>query len=337
MSDNISQLRDLENRLEAKADDVEAARQLIVLLRPLAEQSPREYGHRLADAWTRYAASLSHAIQAPLLAGDFSTTSGQRLSAELPWLRQISSDNDPDSLVQLVKALQSLAADQVDSRPDLAEPLLRETHDHLGRLSANQEWLTRRMDVAGWNVLLARSSQLLAKCCLRLGDHQNAIQYGQEAEAKLTSVGVRERALEDELADTLRTLALALSHEHADKATLKLAKKKISRAVALYDRLRGELKALGDGPNPFHEDCAHAQYIEAKILMAQGKKIRALATYEAAANQFVKMAKSADGTGLTNDDRYQEVVTGAVEAHEAAGEAAEAQRLRKRYGLTANP
>lgn len=302
------QLRELQTRVEnapSLEEALAASKQLVEILGPLAEQNPAKYALQLATAWKEYGTSVA-VLEGP-------STATEPLTTSVRLFRDLATETNPTSLIQMAFALQALAQQQLGTGDAAHEALatLQEAHEVCQRFAREVPEMAKEID--------ATVSHLHATACYQLGDYQTAITYGEQAADCLRRAERKTLEYAAPLADTLKILALSLLEEKR----LKDARKKIEDAQYLYRRLskRDPLGYLGE--------LANATYTYATIQMAEGKDLRAVGTFHAAVDTYAKAVQL--DPELEQD--YRTAVDTLVNVYEAIGNHSKANKLRQQHGL----
>jgi tetratricopeptide (TPR) repeat protein len=303
-------LHELEAQVENAPPDeaLAAARQLVEILGPLAEEAPAKYLAQLATAWQEYGANLG-IVEGPAPAVEPLTTAVRLLG-------ELANDSDAMSLLCLVQALHALADQYLALGQDgLAEPLLQEARQTCRRLAVREPEMSEVLD--------AKTSGMLATTYHDRGDHPNAIAYGRDAETRLRKAIRLQPMLTPDFAVALRTLAISLVAAGGDDARKKEAQKKIDEALVYHRSLSKKM------PELFLGEYAATSFQNAIVLMSRKKALRAAGMYEGAADLYAKAVQLDPGLA----ESFQIAATTAVETYEAVGDLRRAGRLRQRYGL----
>jgi tetratricopeptide (TPR) repeat protein len=306
-----SQLRDLQAQVEnaPPAEALAAARQLIEILTPLAQEAPAKYLTQLATAWQDYG-TLVGAVEGTAAAL-------QPLATAVRMFRDVANDTDPLSLLRLIQSQQALADEHL--RLEQLEPayqLLQEA------LRGGQSFARLEPETA--QLVDARTFQLLAMAFYQRGDYAGAVAHGREAETRYgRTVRGQPEALPN-YAATLRTLALSLSHEHASDAERKEAQKKVEEAALYY-------RSLAKHAPQFQGEYAQTAFYHATILMARGKRLQSVGAYENATDLYGKALQYDPGLA----ESYQTAAKVTVDIYEMMGNHGRARKLRQRYRLAA--
>jgi len=305
-----AQLHDLQTRVEnaPPAEALAAARQLIELLTPLAQEAPARYLTQLATAWHDYG-TLVGTVEGPAAAVE-------PLATAVRLFRDVANESDPLSMLRLIQAQQSLADEQLQlEQVEPAYQLLQEA------LRAGQSFA--RLEPQTGQLVDARTYQLLAMAHYQRHDYAGAAGHGREAETRYRNTIRQQPEALPNYAATLRTLGLSLSHEQASDAERKEAQRKVEEAALHFRSLAKH------APELFQGEYAQTAFHQATIMMARGKRLQAVGAYENATDLY--------GRAMQYDpslaESYQTAASVTVEIYEMMGNHGRARKLRQRYGL----
>jgi tetratricopeptide (TPR) repeat protein len=304
------QLRDLQAKVEQAPppEALAAARQLIEILTPLAQEAPARYLTQLATAWQDYG-TLAGAVEGP-------AAGLQPLATALRMFDEVANDTDPLSLLRLIQCQQALADEHLAlEQIDPAYQLLQEALRRGQGLAQLEPEAAQLVD--------ARTFQLLSLAHYLRGDFPGAAAHGREAETRYRNTVRKQPEALPNYAAALRTLALSLSHEHASDAERKEAQKKIEEAALHYRNLAKH------APQLFQGEYAQTAFHHATILMGRGKRLQAAGAYENATDLYGKAVQHDPGLA----ESYQNAAKVTVDVYELMGNPGRARKLRQRYGL----
>jgi tetratricopeptide (TPR) repeat protein len=237
----------------------------------------------------------------------------EAFATEVRLFRNLATETDPASQTYLANAL-----------CDLAEHLLKQGDREQDALVAIQEGqdVCRRHTPDGPQELRyieASLSGMHAVASHRLDDHRTALTHAEHAVTGLRKAEWKTREYRPDLAKALQVLALSLY----SVGRLKDARKNIQEAAHMFGRLSKK------EPDFYLAELADTKLAAGMILDAEGKRLRAVAEYELAADAYAKVLVY----NPTVEAEFRTAATAAIEGNAALRNPGRANKLRRRYGL----